>query len=80
MSKADDLDRMAHFYNWWEKERALKMLRDLLQDLHEAPDTARLTLRMGMTAEGTLNPWLCVEGGEVYEGADASWPCPPHCS
>lgn len=80
MSKHDDLERMAHAYHWWTKDEAAAMLHGLLDQLQEAPATAKLTLRMGKTAEGVDNPWLCVEGGETYEGFDASRPCPPFCT
>lgn len=80
MSKHDDLERMARHYHWWHKADALRMLHTLTEQLNEAPDSARLTIRMGMKADGTTNPWLCVEGGaEVYEGANDSFLCPPIC-
>lgn len=79
MSKSEDLARMGEHYHWWPKGKAIHLLHELAQQMREAPDNARLTLRMGMKADGALNPWLCVEGGETYEGFNDSFGCPPLC-
>ena len=80
MSKHEDLQRIATHYHWWPKGAALEIMKALAHQLNEAPDDARLTLRIGMKEDGTLNPWLCVEGlSEEYEGFDDSFGCPPFC-
>ena len=80
MGMREDLDRAAKSHHWWPKGVALEMLEKLAHQLREAPDDARLTLRMGMKEEGTLNPWLCVEHPkEQYEGFDDTFLCPPFC-
>lgn len=80
MGMREDMDRAAKRHHYWPKGAALEMLDKLTAQLREAPEEARLTLRMGVAHDGAANPWLRVEGAkEEYQGFNDSFGCPPFC-
>lgn len=90
MAMQDDVGRRDHVLassnwntQWWDREYALGMLKELHALLESAPKDARLECHRGINAEGYEVLWLTVPhtGDAVLTSHEfnQSHPCPPLC-